>query len=198
VADRGVVGTVTQPPLQRSTQTLPVPLGGLAPVHRRSTRLRRTLRAHRSAPILALALISAAAGVWLSIAPRSFDAGMDGAGVHVDGITLTPLAQKATGSQVFTGAATLVVDTASSRMVTAATVMTWNGVRATVRCVYLRSSIGGVETCLYELGSQRLTSTDQFSASRQSWYRQYSDGVAITITVPRGTTVIPVPFPLGR
>jgi hypothetical protein len=136
--------------------------------------------------------------VWLSTAPRSFDAGQDGTGVHVDGTTLTLVAQKTLGSQIFTGAATLVIDTAPSGVITAAAVMTWNGLPATVRCVFLRSGTGGVETCLYELGSQRLSSIDRFGASTQSWRRQYSDGVAITISVPRGNMVIPVPFPLGH
>ncbi len=99
---------------------------------------------------------------------------------------------------MFTGAATLVIDTAPSGMITSAAVMTWNGLSATVRCVFLRSGTGGVESCLYELGSQRLSSIDRFSASSQNWYRQYSDGVAITISVPRGNIVIPVPFPLGH
>ena len=198
MADRTVLRTVAQPPLARSTQTLPVPLGGLAPVHRRTTNWRRTVRAHRSVATLLLALISAAAGVWLSAAPRSFDAGKDGAGVHVDGTTLTLVAQETPGSQVFTGAATLVLDTASSGVITAAAVMTWNGISATVRCAFLRNGTGGVESCVYELGSQRLSSIDRFSASSQTWYRQYSDGVAVTISVPQGSIVIPVPFPLGH
>ncbi len=134
----------------------------------------------------------------MSTAPRSFDAGQDGTGVHVDGTTLTPVAQKTSGSQVYTGAATLVIDTSSSGVITAAAVMTWNGLSATVRCVFLHSGTGGVETCLYELGSQQLSSIDRFSAGTQSWYRQYSDGVAVTISVPRGSMVIPVPFPLGH
>jgi hypothetical protein len=156
------------------------------------------MHAHRSVPTLALALISAATGVWLSTAPRSFDAGQDSAGVHVDGTTLTRVAEPAVRAQVFTGDATLVIDAASSGVVTAAAVMTWNGLSATVRCAFRRSGTGGVETCLYELGSQRLTSTDRFDASARIWYRHYSDGVVVTISVPRGRTVVPVPFPLGR
>ena len=53
-------------PIERSIQTLPIPLGGLAPVRRQSTRLRRPARAHRSVPVLVLALVFAAGGVWLS------------------------------------------------------------------------------------------------------------------------------------
>jgi hypothetical protein len=198
VRDRSVVGTVAQAPLERSAQTLPVPLGGLAPVHRRSTRWRRTVRAHRSVPMLALALVSAAGGVCLSTTPRPLDAGLDGAGVHVDGVTLTRVAISSASTQIFTGAATLVIDTASSGVITAAAVMTWNGLSATVRCVFHRGGAGGVETCLYELGSNQLTSTDRFSARTRTWFRQYSDGVAVAIGLPRGSTVIPIPFPLGH
>ncbi len=198
MADRRTARTVAQPPLERSVQTLPVPLGGLAPVHRRSTRLRRAASAHRSLPILVLALVFAAGGVWLSTSPRALEAGQDSGGVHVDGITLTRVPQSTARSQVFTGAATLVIDTASSGVVTAAAVMTWNGLSATGRCVLRHTVVGAMERCVYALGPNRLTSTDTFSTKTRTWHRNYSDGVAVDITVPQGSTVTPVPYPLGR
>jgi hypothetical protein len=198
VADSGISRTVAQPPLERSAQTLPVPLGGLTPVHRRSSGLRRAAGAHRSVPMVALALLFVAGGVWLSTSPRAFQAGQDSAGVHVDGITLTRVVSSTARSQVFTGAATLVIDMESSGVVTAAAVMTWNGLAATGRCVLRRTIADVVETCVYALGSNRLASSDRFSPRTRTWYREYSDGVAVNITVPRGSTVIPVPFPLGR
>jgi imidazolonepropionase-like amidohydrolase len=148
--------------------------------------------------MLALALVFAAGGVWLSTSPRAYDAGQDSTGVHVDGITLTRAAQSTARSEVFTGAATMVIDNASSGVVTAAAVMTWNGVSATGRCVLRRIAAEAVETCAYELGSNRVTSTDSFSARTRTWYRVYSDGLAVNITVPRRSAAIPIPFPLGR
>ena len=41
-----------------------------------------------------VALMAAAGGVWLSTSPRSFDAGNDAAGVHIDDILLTPVAPR--------------------------------------------------------------------------------------------------------
>jgi hypothetical protein len=184
--------------LERSTQTLPVPLGGLAPVHRHSTALRRTMRLHRSAPLIALALAASGSGVWLSTSPRSFDTGEDAVGVHVDDMTLTPVAQTAARTKVFTGVATLVIAAASPRMEKAGAVTTWNGVPTTGRCVLIDGAAVASETCVYDMGTTRLTSTDSFAARTRTWHRRYSDGVEITITVPAGSAVIPIPFPLGR
>jgi hypothetical protein len=54
------------------------------------------------------------------------------------------------------------------------------------------------ETCTYELGSRRLTSTDRFSVATRTWHREYGDGVETSIMVPVGSAVVPIPFPLGR
>jgi hypothetical protein len=199
VVDRGIVPAAgATSSLERSTQTLPVPLGGLAPVHRHSTALRRTLRRHRSAPMMAVALAAAGSGVWLSTSPRSFNAGDEVVGVRVDDVILTPVAQSAVGTKVFTGAATLVIEVASPRMVRAGAVTTWNGVPTTGRCVLISGAPGASETCQYDLGTARLTSTDSFVARTRTWHRRYSDGGEIAITVPAGSALIPIPFPLGR
>ena len=87
---------------------------------------------------MVLALIAAASGVWLSISPRSFDAGNDATGVHIDDILLTPLAQSTPGMRVFTGVAALVITTTSDGTMRAGAVMTWNGVSTTARCVLRR------------------------------------------------------------
>jgi hypothetical protein len=183
---------------ERSAQTLPVPLGGLAPVHRHSTALRRTLRRHRSPPLLALAVLAAGSGVWLSIGPRSFNVGEEGGTLHVDDLTLTPLAQYVTETRVFTGPASVVIDTTSSGVTRGGAVMTWNGAPTTGRCVLLTDAAGASETCEYDIGARRLTSTDSFDARTKTWYRRYGDGVEIAITVSSGKPLIPIPFPLGR
>jgi hypothetical protein len=199
VGDRAIVPAAgTTGSLERSTQTLPVPLGELVPVHRHSTALRRTMRRHRSAPLIALALAASGSGVWLSTSPRSFDAGEDAVGVHVDDTTLTPVAQPGAGTKVFTGAATLVIAAASPGMERAGAVTTWNSVPTTGHCVLVDGAAVASETCVYDMGTTRLTSTDSFAASTRTWHRRYSDGVEITITVPAGSSVIPIPLPLGR
>lgn len=183
--------------LDRAPQILPVPLGGLAPAHRRTTALKRIVRRHRSTPLLALAFAAGAGGVWLSTASRTFEAGRDAAGVHVDGLTLTPAVQSVAGTQIFTGAAAMVITTASG-VIRGGAVMTWNGVSATGRCTLRRDAAGVSETCMYSMGTTRLTSVDRFDATTRTWKRRYGDGVEITMTVPTGTQLIPVPFPLAR
>jgi hypothetical protein len=199
VVDRTIdpaAGTTSFP--DRSNQTLPVPLSGLAPVHRHSTAMGRTLRRHRSVPLMALAFAAFGCGVWLSTSPRSFDSGGDAAGVHIGDMTLTPVAQQGSGTTIFTGAATLVIVAPSPRTERAGAVMTWNGVPTTGRCVLTDGAAVASEMCEYEIGAARLTSTDSFTAATRTWHRRYSDGVEITIAVPAGSEVIPIPFPLGR
>ena len=183
---------------ERSTQTLPIPLGGLAPAHRHPTVLRRAVHRHRAAPLMALALAAAGGGVWLSTSARSYDAGEDGRGVHVDTITLEPEAQSLAGIRVFTGAATLVIAVTLPGIVRAGAVTIWNGAAATGRCVLVNSAASVRETCQFHIGTSQFTSTDTFAVGTKTWHRRYSDGVEITMTVPTGSTVIPIPFPLGR
>jgi hypothetical protein len=160
--------------------------------------MRRTLRRHRSAPLVAFAFAASGCGVWLSTSPRSFDAGGDAVGVHIDDMTLTPFAQPDAGTRVFTGAATLVIVAPSPRTERAGAVTTWNGLPTTGRCVLTDGAAVVSEICEYDLGTARLTSTDSFTPATRSWHRRYSDGVEITIAVPAGSAVIPIPFPLGR
>ena len=199
MADRTIdpaAGTTDFP--ERSNQTLPVPLGGLAPVHRHSTAMRRTLRRHRSVPLMALAFAASGCGVWLSTSPRSFDAGGDGSRVQIDDMTLTPIEQPESGPTVFTGAAPLVIVAPSPHSERAGAVTTWNGVPTTGRCVLTDGAAVASEVCEYAIGTARLTSTDIFTTATRTWHRRYSDGVEITIAVPAGSEVIPIPFPLGR
>ena len=196
--DRALPASDVTSSLPRSAQTLPVPLAGLAPVHRRPTAVRRMLRRQRTAPILALALIAAAGGVWLSTSPRSFDAGNDASGVHIDDILLTPVAPSTPRMHLFTGAASLAIATALDGTMRAGAVMTWNGVFTTARCELHPGDGSAVETCDYDMGTVRLTSMDSYSAQSRVWHRRYGDGVEIAIAVPSGTALIPIPFPLGR
>jgi hypothetical protein len=183
--------------LDRAPQILPVPLGGLAPAHRHATALKRIVRRHRSTPLLALALAAGAGGVWLSTTSRTFEAGQDAAGVHVDDLTLTPGVQSVAGTRIFTGAATMVITTASG-VIRSGAVMTWNGVSTTGRCTLRRDAAGASETCMFSMGATQLTSVDRFDVTTRTWKRRYGDGVEITIAVPTGTELMPVPFPLAR
>ena len=191
VADRA--GTRS---LDRAAQTLPIPLGGLAPAHRHASALRRGLRRHRTAPLLAIALASSVIGVWLSAAPPAFEVGEDAAGLHIDGVTLLPVAHSTAGTRIFSGAATIAITTASG-VVRAGSVMTWNGSLATGQCVLRRSAAGATETCVYSIGTRRIASTDRYVYRTHAWSRHYNDGADITIGVSAAGALIPLPFPFG-
>ena len=92
----------------------------------------------------------------------------------------------------------MAVTTLSSVLVRAGSVMTWNGLPTTVRCVLGRGPTGAHETCAYAIGGIRLTSIDTYATRTRTWIRRYDDGLVVTITVPRGSELIPIPFPLGR
>ena len=118
--------------------------------------------------------------------------------MHIDDILLTPVAPSTPGVHLFTGAASLAIETAMDGTMRAGAVMTWNGLFTTARCELRLGDAGAVETCHYDMGTIRLTSTDSYSARLRVWHRRYGDGVEIAIPVPSGTALIPIPFPLGR
>ena len=66
-------------------------------MHRHTSALRRGLRRHRTAPMLAMALAASAIGVWLSAGSPAFEVGSDAAGLHVDDVTLSPVAEFGSG-----------------------------------------------------------------------------------------------------
>jgi hypothetical protein len=166
-------------------------------VHRHTSALRRGMRRHRTAPMLAIALAASAIGVWLSASSPEFEVGSDGSGLHIDDVTLSPVTESLAGTRIFSGAATIAITTESG-VVRAGAVMTWNGSLATGRCVLRRGSAGASETCEYNVGTRRMTSIDRFVDGTQTWSRHYSDGVDITIRVSSAATLIPLPFPFGR
>lgn len=167
------------------------------PAHRQTSALRRAMRRHRTALLLTIASAAGAIGALLSAGSPAFEVGSDAAGLHVDGVTLSPVAEPVAGTRVFSGAATIAITTASG-VARAGSVMTWNGSLTTGRCVLRRTPAGASETCTYSIGTQRLTSVDHFVEETHKWSRHYSDGVDITIGVSPDATLIPLPFPFGR
>ena len=195
----GTIGREASPSLNRATQVLPIPLGGLAPAHRRPSGWGRAWRRHQAAALLGLASVAAGSGIWLSSHPPSFSAGEDARGIHVGDITLAPIKSRLFNDVLaFAGVASMAVRTLDAGTVHAGAVMTWNGRPSTGRCVLLSITSAARETCNFQIGSTRLTATDWFDIKARTWHRRYDDGMAIAISVPTGLTVVPIPFPLGR
>jgi hypothetical protein len=131
--------------------------------------------------------------------PRSFTVVVRGGGVSIDGEVLTAAVQEpANGTRVFTGRGSLAITTVSAGTTRAGAVMTWNGLAATGHCLLHRAGSHASEACEFTTGADRLTSVDTFDFAAMVWHRHYQDGIDVTIAVPAGTELIPIPLPLGR
>jgi hypothetical protein len=76
--------------------------------------------------------------------------------------------------------------------------MTWNGLAVTGHCVMHVAGTSASDACEFTTGGGRLASVDNFDFGARVWHRHYQDGIDVTIAVPAGTELIPIPFPLGR
>jgi hypothetical protein len=196
---RTIFGLGNLTALDRTVQILPVPLAGLTPVRRRSSRLTRAWRRRRSIVLGGLGIVAILAGVLLWMSPRSFSVEMTSGKVVVDSLVLTPRAGPFTnGVRVFTGPATLAVSPSKSGTTYGGAVMTWGGVSTTGRCILHANTVPVFETCRFTNPSGALTSTDTFDPVARTWHRRYADGVDVSVTVPPASALIPVPFPLGH
>jgi hypothetical protein len=117
----------------------------------------------------------------------------------VDDVVLTAANPRLEGGmRVFAGQASLAVTALRSGSMRAAAVMTSKGVEGTGQCELHVLALSASEACHFKSGAAELTSTATFDFASRTWHRRYSDGVEIAITVPRGSELIPLPFPLGH
>ncbi len=159
----------------------------------------RTWRRHQSAALLAVAAAATGGAVWLATSPRSFTVAANASEVRVDGVVLTASAPHVKGGmRVFTGQASLALTPAKSGMVHGAAVMVWKGMVTTGKCVLHLAPLSASETCRFRNGAVELTATDTFDSASRLWHRRYGDGVDVTVMVPKGSDLVPIPFPLGR
>jgi hypothetical protein len=186
--------------LERTPQILPVPLGGMRAARAPRSTTSRIWRRRRRTALIAVALIAACCGVWLSTTPGSFTVAMTPATVRVDDVMLTSSGPPSAGGiQAYTGPASLALSGIGSGTMHGGAVMIWKGAVATARCV-LRTAADNrtSETCNFVLGQTQMSSTDVFDETSRTWGRRYGDGVRVSIAVPPGTDLMPIPFPLGR
>jgi hypothetical protein len=186
--------------LDRTPQNLPVPLGGFSPAHREESRLSRTWRRQQSRILTAGGLVLGVVGGWLAIATPSVSVYADGKSVHIGTVTLLPLHEPLNqGVRVYTGAAAFVVVDVSPREIRASAVTSLNGVSVDGVCHLTRTGGDDArEECAFSVHGTALRSTDLFDSSTHIWRRTYSDGRTATFNVPPGTSIVPVPIPLGR
>ncbi|HEY6470857.1 MAG TPA: hypothetical protein VI434_13940 [Candidatus Dormibacteraeota bacterium] len=123
---------------------------------------------------------------------------MSAAGVDIDGVLLTPVPQAVPGPHIFDGAASLAIGVPHGGTTRAGAVMTWGGLATTGRCVLAVVGAGVSEACQFRQGSSRFSAVDAFDAQGHVWHRRYADGTDVTVAVPAGSPLIPIPFPLGH
>jgi hypothetical protein len=200
MGDKRVAGRIDgAAALDRMPQILPIPLGGLTPVRRRSSAVLRRFRRHQTTALLGLAAVATGGAAWLSTSSRSFTVEVTVGGVRVDDAVLTASTRHPVGGmRVFTGQASLALTTGDSGSKRAAAVMTLNGVEETGQCEIHVLPMTASEACRFKGGALEFTSAGAFDFASWTWHRRYSDGVEISIKVPRGSELIPIPFPLGH
>lgn len=187
-----------RPLVDRSPQTLPIPIGGMAPVWaaRRPSPGRRLLRALPTV-MLAMGSAAAATGVLL-VGLRGPVAVYAAAGsLHVGGSVLTLLRSTSTATLYDGDAAYLLTETGGATVAEAA--WTAGGDHRSGSCMMRREGTLLVATCRFVADGRTTTAVDSYEvAGGGSWRRTYDDGQQVSIAVPDGATVVPVAFPVGR
>ena len=199
--------------LDRTPQSIPMPVGGFAPVRqrRRASAWARWWWRNSARTVTTVGLVAAVAGAWLALTQPPPAIGLVGGGVSVAGSVLAAAPEQPSRPSTPNG-----------------TVMAWGGgsapayvlnilqVPAGTLVATAAGSFGGrpfpgrcslvdhypeaiTESCTFDLAGARLSAEDTrpFDGNNR-WARRYSDGSQTTIAVPDGGAVIPVPFPFGR
>ena len=122
--------------------------------------------------------------------------------VHVGGFALEHPSDNGglNEGRLYTGPATLLLIDRPNGAVLASAVTYLEGERVTGVCTFGPATPTELtERCTLHLGSVAVTCADalRFEAPG-TWQRKCSDGQVLTISVPTGAEVIPMPFPLGR
>lgn len=190
--------------IDRDPQLLPVPLGGLRP--RRQVRSvpapLRLWRRHGYEILATGGLLLAVAAAVVTMTRPALAVYLEGDTVHIGSLTLShprdngDLAE----GRLYTGAATLLLVSRPDGAVIASAVTFLGGERVTGVCTLgppVTTEI--TESCAFHIGGRSVTCEDVLRFDTPgTWERACSDGQRLTVAVPAGETVIPMPFPLGR
>jgi len=190
--------------IDRDPQQLPVPLGDLRP-RWRSRGAPATVRLwRRRGPdaVAALGLLLAAAAVLITVTRPPLGVYLQDGSVEVAGMTLLHPADNG-GLQsglLYDGPATLLLVPQPDGSMVAAGVTYLDGSEVTGVCHLGPPTRAEVtERCQLRIGSAAVSCEDVLSFDGQGdWERRCSDGQQLSVSVPPGATVIPMPFPLGR
>jgi hypothetical protein len=184
--------------LEAQRQTLPIPIGGLTPVHRRTRSVRQLGRRRQPVCLASLGALAAALGVVITLSPTTIAAFGDASTIHIGSSLMQRGASPAVpGSRLYVGDVSIVMVPDRSGWRAAATT-TLNGQPARGVCNLEDTVQTATETCTFTLGGQTLRATDVFDASAGQWHREYSDGVKVMFSVPSRASLVPIPIPFGH
>jgi hypothetical protein len=190
--------------IDRDPQHLPVPIGGLHPRRQpRTTPAALRLWRRRGSELVATAgLLLAVAAAVVTVTRPPLSVYLEDNTVHVAGLTLAHPADNGglTDGRLYTGPAALLMVDRPGGAVVASAVTYLEGEKVTGVCDFGPPTTTEVaERCVLQIGSASVTCEDALRFEGQgSWQRRCSDGQVLTVTVPAGAEVIPMPFPLGR
>ncbi len=201
VPPTGLSGEV---PVDRKPQYLPLPLGGLKPAHRakRTRPASRWWRRHRAELVAGCGVLLAASAAVLSLFRPPASVYLEGDHVYVDGITLLHPASNGgvVSGLLYEGAATLLIIPGADGEVMASAVTFLHGEKVTGVC-RLAPPAGGriAERCQLQIGPTSVDCRDSMLLQTSgTWQRRCSDGKRLSIAVPTGGALVPMPFPLGE
>jgi hypothetical protein len=186
--------------IDRLTQNLPVPLGGVAPVRVVRRRRRRVLRRCAPAVASAVGLAAACAGGVMVVAPHTYAATLVGHQVEIGGMALLEVGPLPGGQGVlYSGAASFVLSRHADGSARAAASWTSHGSTSSGVCHVIAPGRTLIDECTFHVAEGTLTSVDVLDpASGDVWQRTYGDGVRVSIAVSTAGMAIPVPFPMGH
>ena len=181
--------------------TFPCPSATCDPRRHRRTTPAATVAKTGFRDPAAVGLLLAVAAAVVTVTRPPLSVYLEDDAVHVAGLTLShPMDNGGLADgHLFTGPATLLmVDRPHGAVVASA--VTYLGGQGD-RSVRFRPADHDevAESCILQIGSVSVTCEDALRFEGQgSWQRGCSDGQRLTVTVPAGAVVIPMPFPLGR
>lgn len=187
--------------IQRA-QYLPLPIGEFRAVRRhRTTPLRVRVWRHRPGFAAAAGVALAIAAVLVTVTSPPAAVYLSGDAVHVDGITLGHPAGNGglTTGRLYTGAATMVLRAGPDGTVVASAVTHEQGEEMRAVCTLDSSGATDLtERCQFRTGKTSFACDDVYNLSAPgAWQRRCSNGRVLSIQVPAGAEVIPMPFALG-
>ncbi|MBV9099467.1 MAG: hypothetical protein JOZ46_03540 [Candidatus Dormibacteraeota bacterium] len=184
--------------LERTSQNIPVPIGGLAPARGAPPVWRAALRRNRGRWLSVAGLALAATGAALALSTPATQIYMSAGTVWVGSDAFTAVRQSS-AVRVFRGPLTLVLVSRGAGVVRGTAVGVVDGTRMSGVCDLDQPAATPSERCTFTLGgsANTVTATDSFDAATRTWHRRYSDGRTVTFAVPPGGQLVPIPVPLG-